>query len=142
MRYWRWAVGWIAHTGRAALGNIAAADSNRRTLYGYVDRRMLPGLYRTFDFPSPDASSPSRDVTTVPQQALFLMNHPLVLTAAQNVLARPEIAAVTEQTERTALLYRLLYARSPETDELLLARDFLGHRQPLLLGPNSLKDYC
>jgi len=66
-------------------------------------------------------------VTTVPQSGP-VPDEPslLVLTAAQNVLARPEIAAVTEQTERTALLYRLLYARSPETDELLLARDFLG----------------
>ena len=42
-------------------------------MYGYIDRLHVPGLFRTFDFPSPDATSPQRDSTTVPQQALFLL---------------------------------------------------------------------
>ena len=44
-----------------------------------IDRLNLPGLYRTFDFPDPNATSPGRDTTTVAPQALFLMNHPFVL---------------------------------------------------------------
>ncbi len=50
----------------------------RRSVYGFIDRQNLPGLFRTFDFASPDASTPQRYTTTVPQQALFLMNHPFV----------------------------------------------------------------
>src|SRR5690606_6722268 len=46
----------------------------RRTVYGFVERQNLPGIFRTFDFASPDTTSPRRFQTTVPQQALFFMN--------------------------------------------------------------------
>ena len=62
--------------------------SNRRTVYGFVDRQNLDGVYRTFDFASPDATSARRHVTTVPQQALFLMNNPFVIEQARQ-LAEP-----------------------------------------------------
>ena len=52
--------------------------TTRRTIYGFIDRQNLDGLYRTFDFAVPDATSPRRFVTTVPQQALFLMNSPFL----------------------------------------------------------------
>ena len=55
----------------------------RRTVYGFIDRQNLDGLYRTFDFAVPDATSPKRFVTTVPQQALFLMNSPFVQEQAK-----------------------------------------------------------
>ncbi|MDX1566071.1 MAG: DUF1553 domain-containing protein, partial [Phycisphaeraceae bacterium] len=48
----------------------------RRSVYGHVDRQLLPEAFRTFDFASPDASVPKRPNTTVPQQALYLMNSP------------------------------------------------------------------
>jgi hypothetical protein len=54
----------------------------RRTIYGFVERQNLPGLFRTFDFASPDATSPQRFSTTVPQQALFMMNSPFVAELA------------------------------------------------------------
>ena len=61
----------------------------RRTLYAF-DRPAGPaGLYRTFDFPDPNATSPRRDQTTVPPQALFLMNHPFVRAAAAALANRP-----------------------------------------------------
>jgi cytochrome c553 len=70
--------------------------SPRRTLYGFIDRQNLPGLFRTFDFASPDATSPQRFTTTVPQQALYLMNHPFVIEQARRLAARalapPDIA--------------------------------------------------
>ena len=57
----------------------------RRTLYGFIDRQNLDGLYRTFDFAVPDATSPKRFVTTVPQQALYLMNSPFVQDQARKL---------------------------------------------------------
>ncbi len=50
--------------------------TGRRTIYGFIDRQNLPGLFRTFDFANPDATNPQRYLTTVPQQALFLLNSP------------------------------------------------------------------
>ena len=61
--------------------------SPRRTVYGFIDRQNLDGVYRTFDFAVPDATSPKRFVTTVPQQALFLMNSPFVQAQARALAA-------------------------------------------------------
>jgi mono/diheme cytochrome c family protein len=109
--------------GGPSVKDIVSPSSTRRTLYGFVDRLHVPGLYRTFDFPSPDATSPQRDNTTVPQQALFLMNSPFVLESARGLLRRAEPAKDLEA--RVGLLYRLCYGRAPAADELALARAFL-----------------
>ena len=61
------------------------AFATRRTIYGFIDRQNLDGVYRTFDFAAPDATSPRRFVTTVPQQALFLMNSPFLHQQARRL---------------------------------------------------------
>jgi len=106
--------------------SVDLMGSSRRTVYGFLDRLNLPGLLRTFDFPSPDATSPQRDLTTVPQQALFMMNHPFVGGAAQKLLQRPEIAAEADPARRVTLLYRLAYGRVPDAEERALAAEYLG----------------
>jgi hypothetical protein len=116
----------------------------RRTLYAFVDRIHVPGLFRDFDFPSPDASSPRRDSTLVPQQALFLMNSPFVLHSARALLVRPDVAAERTLEGRVRRLYRLCYGRDPDAEEWKLAREFVGdgkmdvnwqrYAQALLLG--------
>ena len=61
--------------------------THRRTIYGLVERQNLPGMFRTFDFAGPDTHSPQRFVTTVPQQALFLMNSRFVAEQARLLAA-------------------------------------------------------
>jgi hypothetical protein len=106
----------------------------RRTLYSHVDRLSVPGLFRAFDFPSPDASSPRRDSTLVPQQALFLMNSPFALHAARGLARR------ADGVERVKVLYRLCYGRAPSADEEKLAEAFTSpadrerYAQALLLA--------
>jgi hypothetical protein len=100
--------------------------SNRRTLYGYVDRLNVPGLYRTFDFPSPDATSPRRDTTTVAPQSLFLMNHPAVARAAKKLLERPDVVQEKEMPRKVERLYRILYGRAPTQRELSIAQEYLA----------------
>jgi len=98
----------------------------RRTLYGRIDRLNLAGLYRTFDFPDPNATSPRRDETTVPPQALFLMNHPFALTAAKALAARPDVAARPDAPGKVRRLYRLLFGRDPTRDEEALGVRFVS----------------
>ncbi len=112
--------------GGPSVRNIMAPGASRRTLYGFLDRLNVPGLYRTFDFPSPDATSPQRDVTTVAPQALFLMNNPFVLDAAAHVLRRSEIRGASDTSGKVERLYRLLYGRGPNAEEMSLAREYLG----------------
>jgi hypothetical protein len=110
--------------GGPAQGNLLG--SNRRTVYGYVERLNLPGLFRTFDFPSPSASSAQRDQTTVPQQALFLMNNPFPIDAARRLLQRPDVAAEMELAKKVDRLYRLLYARPATAEEVTFAQEYLS----------------
>jgi len=105
---------------------VEVMESTRRTVYGFIDRQNLPGLFRAFDFASPDTTSAQRFTTTVPQQALFLMNNPFVVQQAQALLRRPEIAGESDRAKRVIQLYRVLYNRAPTADELTLAATFIS----------------
>ncbi|HEY5313479.1 MAG TPA: DUF1553 domain-containing protein, partial [Pirellulales bacterium] len=98
--------------------------SHRRTIYGLVDRQDLADVFRVFDFPSPDTSADSRPQTTVPQQALFVMNSPFVLEQARQLAA--SVAAETAVDARIRGLYRLALGRSPDADELALGLRFVA----------------
>jgi hypothetical protein len=100
----------------------------RRTIYGFVDRLNLPGLFRTFDFPDPSTTSPKRDQTTVAPQALFLMNHPLMIEVSRSILTRPEITAAGDTNRKIERLFQLAYGRTVSDGELTAIREFL--REP------------
>lgn len=88
----------------------------RRTIYGLVDRQYLPGTLRVFDFANPDLHVAKRGETTVPQQALFLLNHPLMLeraTALANLAKR-----VRAPEKRVDVMFRQTLQRSPTQSEL------------------------
>lgn len=99
--------------------------TNRRTVYALVDRNNLPGLFRTFDFPTPDTSSPERPVTAVPQQVLYGMNSPFVQELAAAIVARPEVQS-TSQDERITQLFRLTLGRDPADSERELLKSYLA----------------
>jgi hypothetical protein len=109
-----------------AVDLLSQPFTRRRTVFGHIDRQNLSGVFRTFDFATPDSSSPQRHVTTVPQQALYLMNSPFVVEQAQRLIKRSEIESVKDQTERVQRLYALLFNRPATPEELAFARDFLA----------------
>ena len=98
----------------------------RRTVYGFIDRQNLPGLFRTFDFASPDSSTPQRHQTTVPQQALFLMNSPFVVEQAKALATRKDVESLPRDEARIQRLHALLYGRKAAPDEVQLGQEFLA----------------
>jgi hypothetical protein len=114
-----------ASVGGPSVSLDAAPYTNRRTLYAFIDRQNLPAMFRTFDFASPDTHSPQRYNTTVPQQALYLMNSPFVLQQSDALIGRSEVGAAGEPQRRIALLYELVYAREPSTAEIKLGLEFI-----------------
>jgi hypothetical protein len=110
--------------GGPSVKDYLGTHASRRTLYTHLDRLNVPGLFRTFDFPTPDATSPQRDNTTVAPQALFLMNHPFVMNCAKAVLQRGDVASEKDAGRKIDRLYRLLYGRGATPDEVQLGRDF------------------
>jgi len=108
--------------------------TTRRTVYGFVERQNLPGLFRTFDFASPDATSAQRFSTTVPQQALFLMNSPFVVQQAKSMLERPEIKSLPSDEQKIQRLYQIAFQRAPDAEEIKLAGRFV-HSQDAAVAP-------
>ena len=122
-----WASGRLdTSVGGAPVDITAAPFSHRRSVYGFIDRQNLPGLFRSFDFASPDTCTPQRHVTTVPQQALFLMNAPFVVEQAKALAARADVIGPSDTAKRVDALYRLLYGRAPDADELRMGQRFLA----------------
>ena len=105
---------------------FAEPFTTRRTVYGFIDRQDLPGLFRVFDFASPDVSTPQRPMTTVPQQALFAMNAPMVISQAELISKRPDLASAQGDSARVKLLYARLFQREPTKAELDLGVRYLG----------------
>jgi cytochrome c553 len=97
--------------------------TTRRTIYGLIDRQNLPNMFRTFDFASPDTHSPGRFTTTVPQQALYLMNSPFVRDQVRGLAARGQQAGA-EPRGRIEQLYRLVLCRLPSEKEMQLGLAF------------------
>jgi hypothetical protein len=74
-----------------------------------------------FNFPDPNQITGARAATTIPTQALYLMNAPFVREQA-GALAKLVTAEASGDRERIRLLIRRLYARAPregETEKLL-----------------------
>ena len=103
--------------------------STRRTIYGYIDRLNLPEVYNQFDFANPDNTMGKRYETIVPQQSLFLMNSPLVIEQAKNLVDRPDFKSLTNEEDQVSLLYELIYQREPRPVEVQLGLEFV-HNSP------------
>jgi mono/diheme cytochrome c family protein len=100
--------------------------STRRSVYAFIERQNLPNFFRTFDLASPDVSTPQRFSTTVPTQALFLMNSPFVVEQAKRVAARPEISGRPVDAQLIRTLFRTVLGRSPSADETALVMGYLS----------------
>ena len=103
----------------------------RRSVYGYIERQNLPNFFRTFDFASPDSSSPGRFRTSVPQQALYLMNSPfmkkLVGDMPLNLTLEP--TGATAQEKAIHKVYHAFFQRNPTRSEVEMGMDFFGSNE-------------
>jgi len=124
--------------GGRATELFKAPYPTRRTLYGLVDRQFLPGTLRMFDFANPDLHIPQRSETTVPQQALFVMNHPLVLERAKALAAATP--SDTDAATRAAALYERAYQRTPTAQQTAAALEFVASAEtvePTPIAPTA-----
>ena len=101
---------------------------NRRTIYAFINRNDLPGIFRAFDFADTDSSAAERPQTTVPQQSLFAMNSPFIQEQSRR-LAAECVSAANDDGARIVNLYRRVFARDPTADERDLAINYLKNAQ-------------
>lgn len=102
---------------------LVADKGLRRSVYGYLDRQDLPNLLRVFDFAGPDQSVAERSKTTVPQQALYLLNSPLMQSLSQTT---PGLTNLNDG-EFVERIYGQILARAPSETERTIGAEFLAN---------------
>jgi len=137
---------WLAAAGRLNLRiggrpeALFAASNTRRTLYALVDREKLPAVMTTFDFANPDLSIPQRTETTVPQQALFGLNHPFIVQQAKALVKNT--ASIKTVKDKMGFIYAKLFQRSATPTELEFALQFVREDQaPVITESNHAADW-
>ena len=78
-----------------------------------------------FDGADPNASTAGRRMTTVPTQALALMNNEFVLKQAELFAQRLAETAGSDAGRQVEAAYSLALARAPRSDEREVAVEFL-----------------
>jgi hypothetical protein len=113
--------------GGPALNNIT--ESKRRTLYAKVGRNGdafgSDVFLRLFDFPLMRATVEQRPSSIVPQQFLFFMNSKFMVERAKALVGKL-FKMDDSNAERIKQTYELLFARSPEPDELEIGLQFVN----------------
>lgn len=126
--------------GRAIPLDAADVDT-WRSIYLLVDRYEQPTVPAMFDFANPDSHSPQRFVTTVPQQALFLMNSPFIAQRATQLVKQIPISGSSPDAATIRDLYRRVLLRDPSLAEQGIAQQFLGDAESLQHSPAFIWKY-
>lgn len=109
----------------------ATPSPRRRTIYAHIDRQNLPGVFRTFDFASPDTHAAARHETTVPQQALFQFNSEFMMEQAEHAAAciSNNSTSVLNPEDAVQQLYDQILKREANEQEVRMASTFLADAQ-------------
>ena len=101
-------------------------DSSRRSIYLPVIRNDMYPFFSIFDYPDSSVPVDHRPRTVVAQQALFMMNSPLVLSQSEE-LARELLddEQLTDDPARVVRAYEACFARPPKPLELEYALSHL-----------------
>ena len=111
-----------------ASGHIDLSVENgfeKRSLFEKIDRNRIPEMFDVFDFPNPSLVSGNRNASTVPTQALFMMNNGFVLSEAKAAAIRILAVKSLDISQRIDLAYKSTLGRSPRADEKELAVAYL-----------------
>ena len=123
-------------TANEAVGILEKADKSRlRSLYLPLIRGLTPGNLAAFDPVEQTLVTGNRDKTTVPSQALFMLNAPFVRQQAA-LVAESVTSEPGSDSERIVKAYRRVLGRTPTDSENRLVTDFLNaYREAALADP-------
>lgn len=115
-------------------------DSVRRSIYLRVKRSELISLMTMFDAPEPTQSIGERVSTTVPTQALAMMNSPFVRQQAEKLAQR--IRPTPDVSAEVAIdrAYEIALARKPTDAERSTMLEFLKSQSTITGGGTTTTD--
>ena len=116
----------------------------RRGVYSYFKRGMKFPMFEVFDQPDPNVTCERRAVSTVPTQALTLLNNEFVLSQARFFAERVSKLAGPEQVAQVRMAYRVALSREPTASELKSNVEFLNRQMAAQGGSaaKALTDLC
>tara|TARA_R110002095_G_scaffold216429_1_gene213709 strand:+ start:86489 stop:89473 length:2985 start_codon:yes stop_codon:yes gene_type:complete len=97
----------------------------RRSVYLPIVRGNVPPSLTVFDFPAPEMLVGNRPVTTVPAQALFMMNSPFVVGQAQATAERLLKDSSQTDRERVSQVYLACLGRDATATEQAEALQYI-----------------
>jgi hypothetical protein len=97
----------------------------RRGVYVYQRRSLPYPMFDTFDHPDMNVTAGARHVSTVPTQALTLLNNPFVLSEAAFFAARIRQQA-GEPASQVDLAYRIALARPATKEEIAIGTSLIA----------------
>ena len=98
--------------------------AGRRSIYIQVRRNFLTPMFLAFDYPLPISAIGRRSVSTVPSQALILMNDEF-LELESREWSKRVTAEESAPIRRVRKMYEAAFAREPEDWELQEALEFV-----------------
>jgi Protein of unknown function (DUF1553)/Protein of unknown function (DUF1549) len=101
-------------------------EASRRSIYIHVKRSLLVPELEVLDFADTTTSCEQRSISTMPTQALTLMNGEFLNDQARHFARRIIQEAGDEPARRIELAYRLALGRMPEPAEATAMQKFLA----------------
>ncbi|MDB5385272.1 MAG: hypothetical protein JWM11_918, partial [Planctomycetaceae bacterium] len=122
-------------------------NTPRRSVYLRVKRSDLNPYMTVFDAPEPTQSIGERIGTTVPTQALTMMNSPFVRQQAEKLAAQIKPAADKPLAESIDKAYQIAFSRSPTESERQRMLAFVEGQKAMLAGTpqdveKALTEFC
>ena len=111
--------------GRGGTPDDYSVKMHNRSVYIPVMRNYIPPMFEVFDFPEPSETKGLREVTTVPTQALFLMNSTFVIDQSKHAAEKLLAAGSLTDEQRIARVYREVLGRAPSPEEVKRSLEFM-----------------
>jgi hypothetical protein len=93
-------------------------DTWRRSVYAYVKRGLKYPMFEVYDEPDLNTTCERRSVSTVPTQALTMLNNEFMLIQADHFAKRVLKEAGNKLDEQVKTMYRIALSREPIPREL------------------------
>jgi len=127
--------------------NKEGPDVWRRGVYSYYKRGMKYPMFEVFDAPDENVTCEGRVVSTVPTQALTLLNNDFVVQQSRAFAERVWKIAGPEQQAQVRAAFRLALSREPSPKELdenvaFLNRQMAAQAKSASPGLEALTDLC
>ena len=107
-------------------------ESGRRSVYLRVKRSELIPFMTMFDAPEPTQSIGDRSSTTLPTQALAVMNSTFARDIATRLQARVAATKPASIEESIARAYEIALSRAPRADEAALMKAYIAEQTAML----------